>query len=232
VVSASSINAVGYFYGAREFELSYLPVDEDHPSFTTDAYSFSKQVLEEIASYFWRRESISGVSLRFPWVYHPTEAHLETVKSQIHWARDYLPKLFALEETHRQAFLQQLLEKVRTGRADRLQEKRSAWSSVLTNEERRLFSGRYNLWTFVDARDAAQAIEKGITAEYDGSHPLFINDDNNTAGVESALLAKNLYPEVEVRKGKLGGTETLVSIEKAKALIRFEPRYSVRRFYR
>jgi UDP-glucose 4-epimerase len=231
VVSASSINAVGYYYGAKEFELSYLPVDEAHPSFTTDAYSFSKQVLEEIAAYFWRRESISGVSLRFPWVYHQTEAHLEVVQGQIRWAQDYLPKLFVLDETERKALLLRLKEKVRKGKADGLQEKRSGWSSVLSDDERRLFAGQYNLWTFVDACDAAQAVEKGITADYRGSHPLFINDDNNTAGVESAMLAKILYPEVEIRKGKLVGTESFVSIEKAKALIGFEPRYSVRRFY-
>jgi nucleoside-diphosphate-sugar epimerase len=42
VVAASSINAIGYFFGAVPFEIDYLPVDEDHPKLTSDAYSFSK----------------------------------------------------------------------------------------------------------------------------------------------------------------------------------------------
>ena len=50
IVSASSVNAVGYFWGSKEFELSYLPVDEAHPTYTSDPYSFSKQILEEIAA--------------------------------------------------------------------------------------------------------------------------------------------------------------------------------------
>ena len=31
VVCASSINAVGYFFGAVPFEIDYIPADEDHP---------------------------------------------------------------------------------------------------------------------------------------------------------------------------------------------------------
>ncbi len=48
VVQASSINALGYFYGVRDFPLQYLPVDEEHPGPTTDAYSFSKEIDEQI----------------------------------------------------------------------------------------------------------------------------------------------------------------------------------------
>ncbi len=42
VVTASSINALGYGFGVREWDIRYFPIDEDHPTFTTDAYSFSK----------------------------------------------------------------------------------------------------------------------------------------------------------------------------------------------
>jgi nucleoside-diphosphate-sugar epimerase len=45
--------------------LDYLPVDEDHPKLTSDAYSFSKQVTEYIGTYFWRRDNISNTCLRF-----------------------------------------------------------------------------------------------------------------------------------------------------------------------
>ncbi len=54
VVVASSIHAIGYFFGTKSFELDDLPVDEQHGKSTTDAYSFSKQIAEDIGDYFWR----------------------------------------------------------------------------------------------------------------------------------------------------------------------------------
>ncbi len=32
VVSASSINALGYYYGVKEWDLRYFPIDEEHPN--------------------------------------------------------------------------------------------------------------------------------------------------------------------------------------------------------
>ena len=66
VVPASSINALGYYFGVTRFPIRYFPIDEDHPTYTTDSYSFSKQIVEEIAAYFYRREGINSVCLRLP----------------------------------------------------------------------------------------------------------------------------------------------------------------------
>jgi nucleoside-diphosphate-sugar epimerase len=74
VVTASSINAFGYNFGTVNFDLLYFPIDEAHPTFTTDPYSFSKEVTEAIADYYWRREGISGVCLRLPAVYEVDES--------------------------------------------------------------------------------------------------------------------------------------------------------------
>ena len=52
VVCASSINALGYNYGIKSFNIQYFPIDEEHPPFTTDPYSFSKGIVEEISAYF------------------------------------------------------------------------------------------------------------------------------------------------------------------------------------
>src|SRR5690606_3558096 len=38
---------------------------------------------------------------------------------------------------------------------------------------------RFNFWAYVDERDAAQALEKSLTAEYTGAQPLFINAAHN-----------------------------------------------------
>jgi nucleoside-diphosphate-sugar epimerase len=88
--------------------------------------------------------------------------------------------------------------------------------------------GRSNFWASVDARDSAQAIEKGLLADCEGSFALFINDSHNFAGVETEALARIFFPEVQARKRPLQGTESLVSIDKARALLGFEPAYSIR----
>ena len=88
-----------------------------------------------------------------------------------------------------------------------------------------LIRGRTNFWTSLDARDAAQSIEKGLFAKYEGSHPLYVNAAHNGLGLPSALLAAYAFPEVTEFKHPLEGTETLVSIDRARALIGFEPEY-------
>ncbi|KAA8909053.1 hypothetical protein TRICI_004642 [Trichomonascus ciferrii] len=65
VVVASSINAIGAILSKTK-RFKYFPVDEDHPLEPEDSYSLSKQVGENIADAFARRNSwMSIVSLRF-----------------------------------------------------------------------------------------------------------------------------------------------------------------------
>ena len=77
IVQASSINALGCAWSPNEIAPQYLPIDEGHPTFTTDAYSFSKQIIEEIGAYYWRRERIASVALRFPAVLRAEYLHSE-----------------------------------------------------------------------------------------------------------------------------------------------------------
>ena len=66
IAQASSINAFGGYWGCDDRQYDYFPLDEDHPLHTTDAYSLSKQLVEEIAAYYHRRSGIDSVSFRFP----------------------------------------------------------------------------------------------------------------------------------------------------------------------
>ena len=70
IVQASSINAIGGYWGNDDRQYAYFPFDEDLPLYTTDAYSLSKQLVEEIAAYYWRRAGISSVSFRLPAVWN------------------------------------------------------------------------------------------------------------------------------------------------------------------
>ena len=52
IAQASSINAVGGYWGCDDRRYDCFPFDEEMPLFTTDVYSFSKQMVEEIAAYY------------------------------------------------------------------------------------------------------------------------------------------------------------------------------------
>jgi len=181
VVAASSINALGYFFGVTKFPILYFPIDEEHPTYTSDPYSFSKQIIEEIAAYFYRREGINSACLRFPAVLDQEGEFIRRMKS----------------------FFEPYPELTRNFARD-------------------------NFWTLLDTRDAARAIELALTADFEGSHPLFINDSVNFAGIESEKLLQKYFPEVKARKYPIIGDETVVSIRKAQKLIGFEPQYSWR----
>ncbi len=70
-----------------------------------------------------------------------------------------------------------------------------------------------------------------MLAEYEGSHALYVNESHNLPGVESEMLAQLFFPETTVRKRPLVGTEALVSLEKARRLIGFEPENSVSQWF-
>jgi len=68
ICQASSVNAIGLSY-SREPRFDYLPVDEEHPNYTEEAYGLSKWICEAQADTFARRyEGIRIASLRFHWV--------------------------------------------------------------------------------------------------------------------------------------------------------------------
>ncbi len=232
VVSASSINALGYNYGIKSFPIEYFPIDEAHPTFTTDPYSFSKQVLEATADYFWRREGISGVCLRFPFVMHTSFRWAQRIKEFSAFRRLAFETLAELPEVERRARIDAAIAAFNARRAARDEER--PWTEHRRHEHREppppeqmLMFGRTDFWSIIHAEDAAQAIERGVLADYEGSHPLFVNDHDNSLGVPSRRLAEFYFPEVTTWKREIEGAETLVSNEQARALIGFEPEHSM-----
>ena len=225
VVSASSINALGFHYSTQPFTLSYFPIDEEHPCQTTDPYSFSKQVMEDTAAYFWRREGISGVCLRLPGVFEMTAERKARIAEFTAERRQRAEELLSLPEEERQQQVREIWEEIETTRRERLLEKRDR-RQRMPRSRGSMRSGITNFWAAIDARDSAQAIEKGLLGDYEGSHPLFVNDSHNRIGIESESLARLFFPEVTERKRPIPGTETLVSIDRARELLGFAPEYS------
>jgi hypothetical protein len=85
------------------------------------------------------------------------------------------------------------------------------------------------LWTSIDVRDAAQAIEKSLIAEFEDAHPLFVNDAHNLLDYDSHTLARLFFPDVTLWKSPVPGSGSLVSFNRARDLIGFEPQYSAHR---
>jgi nucleoside-diphosphate-sugar epimerase len=231
VVTASSINAFGNLFGVRRFPLQYFPVEEEHPTYTSDVYSYSKEVTESLGDYFWRRDRISGAALRIPGVYEATEERLKRLKERIARSRDFYARLFHMSNDEKVEYRRRLYDGVDRFRDDRGFEKRLKVGEYLQEDEVAVFFSSRDLWTMLDARDSAQAFHKATVGDYEGSHTLFVNDSHNTVGVPSADLARLYYPEVPEDRIRLEGTETLVSIDRARSLLGFEPEYSLSRFF-
>jgi nucleoside-diphosphate-sugar epimerase len=232
VVSASSINALGFNYGIKSFPIRYLPVDEDHPTFTTDPYSFSKQILEEIGAYYGRRESISGVQLRLPAVIHMTDEFRTMIDQFAPITRQAFESVRAMPAEAQQQRARQLIAEVDAARAERRHEKpwsgempEGEWKPDLSDPLPLISFGYTDFWAMIHEEDAAQALEKGVTADYTGSHPLFVAGAVNMANLDADTLARIFYPDA-ARKRPLVSSEPLVSFDRARLLIGYEPEYS------
>ncbi|MBN1873547.1 MAG: NAD(P)-dependent oxidoreductase [Anaerolineae bacterium] len=223
VVCASSINALGYNFGVKFIpnQLRYFPIDEEHPLYTTDPYSFSKQMIEEVGAYFWRREGINSMFLRFPAVYDLNAPGPAILRMFVSACYEQTATLLAMAEQARAQRVQAIITDF---------ERRALaheWETQfdLTFADGATMFGRSNFWTSLDVRDAAQAAEKGLLADYKGSHAVYITDTHNFVGLPSRELAEAFFPDVTTWKTTVDGTESLVSIAKARSLIGFEPQY-------
>lgn len=218
VVVASSINAIGYLFGTVPFELDYLPVDEKHPRFPSDAYSFSKQMTEEIGAYYWRREGISNTCLRFGAGLRSLD-QMRARAEQFAEAREIVAALAALTVDERRAEVTRIRTAYDAARRQRAFEQGSDWEG-LTPAEQRLMTMRHNLFSYVDLGDACHGMECCLVARYEGSHPLFIVDRHNTLCVEAAQLAEIFYPTVK-RRAPLRDDQSLVDWRRAEELVGF-----------
>jgi nucleoside-diphosphate-sugar epimerase len=86
---------------------------------------------------------------------------------------------------------------------------------------------RWNLWGYIDTRDAAQAVLRALEAKLPGFETFVIANADTVMSRPSAELAAEVFPNVPL-KHELVGTETLLSIDKARRLLGYEPTHSWR----
>lgn len=86
---------------------------------------------------------------------------------------------------------------------------------------------KYNLWGYVDVRDAARSCVLALQQPLEGAEVFIIAAADTVMDRPSLDLMKEIYPSVPIR-GKPGKYETLLSIGKARSVLGYEPRWSWR----
>jgi nucleoside-diphosphate-sugar epimerase len=86
---------------------------------------------------------------------------------------------------------------------------------------------RWNLWGYIDVRDAAAACRLALEAPVTGSVSLIIAAADTVMPRPSADLLRAVYPEVPLTRD-VGEFGTLLAIDRAREVLGFEPRLSWR----
>ena len=82
----------------------------------------------------------------------------------------------------------------------------------------------FNLWTYIDARDAAQAVRLALAANLKGAHVFGIANSNSLMRKSNDELLDAVWPGAK-RKRPLKPNESLISIEKAQRMLGYKPEF-------
>lgn len=86
---------------------------------------------------------------------------------------------------------------------------------------------RWNLWGYIDARDAAQSVRLGLEAALQGSENMIIAAADTCMSMPNSELLAACFPGCALRPGT-GPNETLLSIAKARRMLGFNPAFGWR----
>jgi nucleoside-diphosphate-sugar epimerase len=109
------------------------------------------------------------------------------------------------------------------------------FSNVMEPEEYQAFPGfdadasqrKWNLWGYIDARDGAQAIRRALETERTCADVFIIANADTVMSRTNAELAAEVFPGVSLA-ADVGPNDSLLSIEKARQVLGYEPQHSWR----
>lgn len=81
---------------------------------------------------------------------------------------------------------------------------------------------KWNLWGYVDENDVAQSCRLGLTAEFSGAEAFIIASADTVMRRSNAQLMAEVFPGVPL-KATTGEHETLLSVEKARRMLGYQP---------
>lgn len=88
---------------------------------------------------------------------------------------------------------------------------------------------KWNLWGYVDVRDAAAACRNALEADLAGSSSYIIAAADTIMTQASVTLLADVFPGVELTR-EVGEFETLLAIDAARAALGYDPQHSWREF--
>lgn len=87
----------------------------------------------------------------------------------------------------------------------------------------------WDLWSYIDHRDAALSIRNALEADLAGSQNFIIAADDTIMNRPSADLMAEYFPSTSLKEG-LGTYQSLMSNHKAKTILGFAPQHSWRNY--
>lgn len=107
------------------------------------------------------------------------------------------------------------------------------FSNVMLQEEYANFEGWqndpkqrfWNCWGYIDARDGARAIEASLRAQRTGHHAYLVANNNTCMRTPNKDLVAAVFPQAKYTPVSSNPNETLLSIEKAKRELKWEPKH-------
>ncbi len=109
------------------------------------------------------------------------------------------------------------------------------FSNVMYPEDYALFPAvdadarlrKWNLWGYIDARDGAQAVRRALAYDATGTDVFIIANADTVMSRPNEELLAEVFPGVTVKR-PFGPNETLLSIDKARRVLGYEPQFSWR----
>jgi len=85
----------------------------------------------------------------------------------------------------------------------------------------------WNLWSYIDARDGALAVQRALESDLTGFEAFIVASPDSVMSTPSADLLARYFPDVPLKR-PVSGTETLLSIDKARRLLGYDPTHTWR----
>lgn len=86
---------------------------------------------------------------------------------------------------------------------------------------------RWNLWSYIDLRDAAAACRLALTAHVSGARSYIIANADTVMERPTSALLREVFPDVPVR-GDISGTQSLFACDAARRDLAWEPEHTWR----
>lgn len=89
------------------------------------------------------------------------------------------------------------------------------------------YARKWNLWSYIDARDGAHAVQRALEVAPPGFDQFIIAAPDTVMSRPNGELLAEVFPDVPIAR-EFGEHDTLLSIAKARRVLGFEPRHSWR----